>query len=114
MKEYSESISFAISFYRNQKARDAFLAKQGVHSFRDMPKWNSYEFKCKARFLSQFPKVLRNFYTRIPNCSIKNAITELVDTSEAMAGSYNVKDTDFSPPTTANEIEKWENEKISN
>lgn len=110
LKEYSESISNAISFYRNQKARDAFFSEQGVKSFRDMPKWNNYESECKAKFLSQFPKVLRNVYTRIPNCSIKDAITELVDTSEAMVGSYNVKDTDFAPPTTTNEIEKWEKE----
>lgn len=110
LKEYFEDISAAINFYRNQKARASFFAEQGVNSFRDMPKWNNYESECKAKFFSQFPKVLRNVYARIPDCSIKNDITKLVDISEEMVGSYNVKDTDFAPPVTTNEIENWEKE----
>lgn len=108
LKEYEKSILDAILYYRNNAARDAFLAEQGVHSWRDLPKWNNYEYECRNKYLSQFPKVLRNVYARIPECSVKDAIIKLVDVSEEMIKSYQIKETDFAPPLTESEITEWE------
>lgn len=111
LKMYSAEISKLINYYRNQKAREQFLAEQGVHDWRDMSKWNNYEYACRKKFLSQYPKVLRNVYAKIPECYIKEVIIHLVDQCEELIGSYGIKETDFASPLTENEIAEWEKDK---
>lgn len=97
---YQTALLEAVCTYRNVKARRAFLDT-----------WNSWASDMadqQEAYLAQFPKIMRDVYARIPDCTITETLTELVDYAEAAIGEYGRNCIDFAPPATEAQIAEWE------
>ncbi len=88
-----QELEAAVAFYRNQQAKKAFIDSH--------ENWAAYKNECYERFRAQFPKILEDIYKRIPDVDLRDSLTKLVDTAEAVAAVSNVQ---FGEPATDDEI----------
>ncbi len=103
VKAYEKLLTEAVSAYRNRPAHNAFLNTLGH--------WGNYMAECQERYLSQFPKIMRDIYARIPDCSITDALTQMVDYAEAIISDYGSENICFKAPAAKEEIADWEHQK---
>lgn len=92
----------AVEMYRNRIEWKKFTEEQGLSHW-----FNEFEDR-RTEYLSRFPKVYRDVYARIPDCSIKDTLIYMVDTAEETCGEYGGSPEYFSPPATDEEIAEWE------
>ena len=92
----------AVALYRNRIAWDAFVREQGLAHW-----YNELEDR-RQEYLARFPKVFRDIYARIPECSIKETLLCMVDTAEELYPEYGGSADDFCAPAAEAEISEWE------